>query len=57
MSGFGMGGGMFLVPMYTSLGLSSIQATGTSSFNIFMTSFLTMIQVLSLGMMPIQNAL
>ena len=38
-NGFGLGGGMFLIPMYLGMGFTSIQSTGTSSFNVLLSSF------------------
>ncbi|KAM3128990.1 hypothetical protein pb186bvf_018907 [Paramecium bursaria] len=55
-NGFGLGGGSFLVPLYISVGFSSIQSTGTSSFNILLTSFLAASQIIILGLININQA-
>lgn len=38
-NGFGLGGGMILIPMYMGMGYTTIQSTGTSSFNVLLSSF------------------
>jgi uncharacterized membrane protein YfcA len=48
-SGLGLGGGIFLVPMYKSLGCNPIQAAATCAFSIFITSLLNCIQGILLG--------
>lgn len=48
-SGFGLGGGLFLVPMYKSLGCNSLQATASCAFSIFVTACLNCIQGMLLG--------
>ena len=48
-SGFGLGGGLFLVPMYKSMGLNPLQATASTSFNIFITAIMNVIQVIFIG--------
>jgi uncharacterized membrane protein YfcA len=53
MNGFGLGGGMFLIPMYLGMGFTSIQSTGTSSFNVLLSSFQVASQILILGYMEI----
>lgn len=47
--GFGLGGGLFLVPMYRSLGCNSLQATASCAFSIFVTACLNCIQGILLG--------
>lgn len=48
-SGFGLGGGLFLVPMYKSLGLNPLQATASTSFNILITTSINTIQAVFIG--------
>jgi uncharacterized membrane protein YfcA len=48
-SGFGLGGGLFLVPMYKSLGLNPLQATASTSFNILITASINTIQAILIG--------
>ncbi len=48
-SGFGLGGGLFLVPMYKSLGLDPLQATASTSFNILVTATINTIQAIFIG--------
>ena len=48
-SGFGLGGGLFLVPMYRCLGCSPLQATASTSFSIVITSFINCVQGVLLG--------
>jgi uncharacterized membrane protein YfcA len=52
-SGLGLGGGMFLIPMYRSLGCNSIQAAATCAFSIFTTSLLNCIQGILLGVIKL----
>lgn len=48
-SGFGLGGGIFLVPMYRNLGCKPLEATATCAFGICMTSFINCVQAISIG--------
>jgi uncharacterized membrane protein YfcA len=48
-SGFGLGGGLYLVPMYKSLGLNPLQATASTSFNILITAFINTLQAIFIG--------
>ncbi|CAD8191819.1 unnamed protein product [Paramecium pentaurelia] len=50
-NGFGLGGGMILIPMYLGMGFTTIQSTGTSSFNVLLSSFQVAAQVIILGYM------
>lgn len=56
-SGMGLGGGIFLVPMYKSLNCNSIQAAATCSFTIFSSSLLNVIQGSLLGIIGIDDFL
>ena len=47
--GLGLGGGVLLVPLYRSLGLSAVQASSTSAFTVFIISGINVIQALFLG--------
>ena len=42
---------MFLVPLYQSLGLGSLQATATCTFSIFITAIINVIQAIYLGVL------
>ena len=48
-SGFGLGGGMFLIPMFRQLGCSPLQATASGTFAIFLTSFINCVQGIVIG--------
>lgn len=48
-SGLGLGGGIFLVPLYRHLKLSPIQATSTCVFSVFITSAINVVQAIFLG--------
>ena len=50
-SGFGLGGGLLLNPLYQQLGISQIQATSTSSFSVFIVSGINVAQALFLGVL------
>jgi uncharacterized membrane protein YfcA len=54
-SGLGLGGGIFLVPMYRHLGLTSFQATSTCAFTVFITSGINAIQALFLGVLSFKQ--
>jgi len=56
-SGMGLGGGLFLIPMYKALGCNSIQATATCSFTIFSGSLLNVIQGILLGIIGFEDFL
>jgi hypothetical protein len=48
-TGLGMGGGMFLIPLYRKLNCNAIQAAATCSFTVLMSSILNVIQGSLLG--------
>ena len=48
-SGFGLGGGLFLVPLFRGLGCQPSQATATTSFTIVITSAINCVQGFLLG--------
>jgi uncharacterized membrane protein YfcA len=54
-SGFGLGGGLFLIPMYRSLGCSPLSATASTSFTIFITAFINCVQGIFLGVIKISD--
>lgn len=54
-TGLGLGGGLFLVPMYKSLGCNAIQAAATCSFTIFLSSLLNVIQGILLGLIGFED--
>lgn len=56
-SGFGLGGGIFLVPMFRHFKLSSIQATSTCTFTLVVVSFINTLQSLFLGVLSIKQFL
>ena len=49
LSGFGLGGGVLLVPMYRKLGCKPLEATATCAFGISITSFINCIQAVAIG--------
>ena len=55
--GFGLGGGLFLVPMYKSLGCNSLQAASSCAFSIFVTACLNCIQGMLLGVIKLDDFL
>lgn len=48
-SGFGLGGGMFLIPMFRQLGCNPLQASASGTFAIFLTSFINCVQGVVIG--------
>ena len=48
-SGFGLGGGIFLVSMYRNMGCTPLEATASSAFGIFITSFINWVQAIAFG--------
>ena len=54
-SGFGLGGGLFLVPMYRSLGCSPLQATSSTAFGIFVTAIINCSQGVFLGVIKVPD--
>lgn len=50
-SGFGLGGGIFLVPLYRSLKLNPLQATATCTFSIFITATINCLQAIFIGVL------
>ena len=51
----GLGGGLFLIPMYKALGCNPIQAAATCSFTIFSGSLLNVIQGILLGIIKFED--
>jgi uncharacterized membrane protein YfcA len=56
-SGFGLGGGLFLVPLFRSLRLSSLQATSTCTFTIFVVASINCLQAIFLGVLSLRQFL
>ena len=56
-SGFGLGGGVFLIPMFRMLGLNAVQASSTGAFAVFIAAILNVIQALLLGVLSIKQFL
>ena len=54
-SGFGLGGGIFLVPLFRFLGLNPLQATATCSFTIFITSGINCLQAIFFGVLSLRS--
>lgn len=54
-SGFGLGGGIFLVPFFRHIKLSSLQATATCTFTIFVTASINCIQAIFSGILSINS--
>ena len=54
-SGFGLGGGIFLVPLFRLLGLNPLQATATCSFTIFITSGINCLQAIFFGVLSLRS--
>jgi len=54
-NGLGRGGGFLMIPVYKSLGCNAIQAAATSSFTIFSSSLLNVIQGVMLGIIGIED--
>lgn len=54
-SGFGLGGGIFLVPLYRQLKLNPLQATATCTFTIFITASINCIQAIFMGVLSVQQ--
>lgn len=50
-SGLGLGGGIFLVPLYRQLKLTPLQASSTCVFTVFVTSTMNVIQALFIGVL------
>ena len=49
LSGFGLGGGVILMPMFRMIGCNPLQATSTCSFSIFVTTFINCMQGIFIG--------
>lgn len=49
MSSFGLGGGIVLVPMYRTIGATSLAGAGSVSFGVFLTALINTIQGVSIG--------
>lgn len=56
-SGFGLGGGLFLVPLFRSLRLNSLQATSTCTFTIFVVASINCLQAIMLGVLSLSSFL
>ena len=56
-SGLGLGGGIFLVPMFRILNLNSFQATSTAACVVFIASGMNVIQALVMGILTIRDFL
>ena len=54
-SGFGLGGGLFLVPVYRHLKLNPMQATATCTFTIFVTATINCLQAILIGVMSFKQ--
>ena len=50
-SGLGLGGGVFLIPMFRMLKLNAVQASSTGCFSVFIAAILNVIQALLLGVL------
>ena len=50
-SGFGLGGGIFLVPLFRQLGLNPLQASSTCTFTICVTATMNVAQAMFLGIL------
>ena len=50
-SGLGMGGGIFMIPMFRMVGLSPVQSSASGGFAIFIAAFLNVLQALFLGIL------
>ena len=57
LSGLGLGGGIFLVPLYRQLNSTPVQASSTGAFTVFITAGLNVIQALFLGIISISQFL
>lgn len=51
MSGFGIGGGSVIVPLFRELKMSALEASTTCTFLIFINSFLNCCQAIFLGVL------
>jgi uncharacterized membrane protein YfcA len=54
-SGFGLGGGLFLVPMYRELGCNPLQATASTTFSIVITAMINCLQGILLGVIKFSD--
>lgn len=52
-SGFGLGGGLFLVPLFRGLGCQPLEATATTAFTIVITSAINCVQGFLLGVIKL----
>ena len=52
-SGFGLGGGLFLVPMYRGVGCQPLEATASTAFTIVITSAINCVQGILLGIITL----
>ena len=51
LSGFGMGGGIFFIPMFRLLGLSPVQSSSSGAFAVFIGAIINVLQGLFLGIL------
>ena len=51
LSGFGMGGGILLIPMFRLLDLSPVQASSSGAFTVFIAAIINVLQGLFLGIL------
>ena len=51
LSGFGMGGGIFLIPMFRLLELSPVQSSSSGAFIVFIAAIINVLQGLFLGIL------
>lgn len=54
LSGFGIGGGMVLVPMYRSMGMKPLETSATCALGICLTAFVNCVQGISLGIITMR---
>ena len=54
-SGFGLGGGLFLVPLFRGLGCKPLEATATTAFTIVVTSAINCVQGGLLGVIKLED--
>lgn len=54
-SGFGLGGGLFLVPLFRGFGCNPLEATATTTFIIVVTSGINCVQGFLLGVIRVED--
>lgn len=52
-SGFGLGGGVYLVPLFRNMRLNPLQATATTTFTIFVAATINCLQAMLLGVLSL----